>query len=383
MPPAKGKPPNRRQSEREVFHMKHTARKGFTLIELIIVLALFSIIMYSVVQLLGPISKFFVRSSNFENTTACVDNLRRAIENNLKYADRVRVYAGYEPYVYANDTITGTDGVTITYKKTDFATTKETDGVTSNLKVGGVGLQNHVNDFYNEFFKDRKLLGTNGKIYVMVFDNTEIVSDLQLMSNCGLLSDFTDNALNRGRIVLYEYDFNSYAPSFNTAQGDTNCTPWYVNQKLYSNFEYTYNIGSSDDFTLDTDPSFNPQSCSIRIHMTEIAKQGDGLARIDTEDTRDTVSSFAMKNVLKPQTNKTYPVAAEDYVLEPNPAAAAASKLDKYIVTRRPKRFMSIRTNTDPDPFNGFYFIYTLPETVGDDVGSDTEYKDAIDALAP
>ena len=72
--------------------------KGFTLIELVIVLALFSIVMFSVLQLLDPVSKFFVRSSNYETTTACIDNIKRAIEGNLKYADRVRVFSGYEAF---------------------------------------------------------------------------------------------------------------------------------------------------------------------------------------------------------------------------------------------------------------------------------------------
>ena len=78
--------------------------KGFTLLELIIVMAIFSIIMYSAVQLLAPVSKFFVRSSNFENTTACMDNMRRCIEGNLKYADRVRAYNSFVPYTYNDAT---------------------------------------------------------------------------------------------------------------------------------------------------------------------------------------------------------------------------------------------------------------------------------------
>ena len=47
--------------------------KGFTLVELVIVMALFSLIMFSVLQLLIPVSRFFVRSGNFESATACMD----------------------------------------------------------------------------------------------------------------------------------------------------------------------------------------------------------------------------------------------------------------------------------------------------------------------
>ena len=50
--------------------------KAFTLVELVIVMGMFTIIMFSVLQLLDPVSKFFVRSSNFEYTTACVDNIK-------------------------------------------------------------------------------------------------------------------------------------------------------------------------------------------------------------------------------------------------------------------------------------------------------------------
>ena len=136
--------------------------KGFTLVELVIVMALFSLIMFSVLQLLTPVSKFFVRSANFETTTACLDNMKRAIEGNLKYADRVRCYVNFNPYEAPHASITEAD-----YEPS-------------------ADLMAHVQDFYDEFFGRRKsanaqdlagedglrqYIDCRGTIYVLVFDN--------------------------------------------------------------------------------------------------------------------------------------------------------------------------------------------------------------------
>ena len=127
-----GLPLPRRNQEGGRGRMMKKVRKGFTLLELIIVMALFSIVMYGVLMFLLPVSKFFVRASNFETTTACVDNMKRAIEGNLKYADRVHAYSGY-----------GTDTIDANVEK-----------------------------FWEEYFKDRMLMDCKGEIRVMVFDST-------------------------------------------------------------------------------------------------------------------------------------------------------------------------------------------------------------------
>ena len=140
---------------------KSKKHSGFTLLELIIVMALFTIIMYSAVQLMQPVSKYFVRSSNYESSTACVDNMKRAIEGNLKYADRVRVYADYNPYM--------DDPYYPEYS--DPAKTIAKASLPASYEPSAT-LLSHVNEFYTDFFMNRQFIDNSGTIYAMVFDNT-------------------------------------------------------------------------------------------------------------------------------------------------------------------------------------------------------------------
>lgn len=68
--------------------------KGFTLIELIIVLAIFGIILSVVMSLIDPVSKVMKRASTKERTAAYSDNICEYITNSVTYARFVRIYEG-------------------------------------------------------------------------------------------------------------------------------------------------------------------------------------------------------------------------------------------------------------------------------------------------
>jgi prepilin-type N-terminal cleavage/methylation domain-containing protein len=70
---------------------KYTSR-GFTLIELIIVLAIFGVLMVGVISLIDPVSKIMTKASTSASTSAAVDNMRRTIDSSLRYARYVDVY---------------------------------------------------------------------------------------------------------------------------------------------------------------------------------------------------------------------------------------------------------------------------------------------------
>jgi prepilin-type N-terminal cleavage/methylation domain-containing protein len=321
--------------------VKKHKRKGFTLVELIIVIALFSFIMYSVLQLMGPVSKFFVRSSNFQDTTACMDNIQRAIEGNLKYADRVRVYSGYSPYTYTN-----AGGA----KTSDYEPTAD--------------LKDKVEDFYNEFFQDRKPLCCKGSIYVLVFDNTEIISDAQL-ANLSNFQDYTGKGYNKGKMVLYRFDFNNYnAIPFNkdavnyTGTGEDR--GWYVNRQMYGNFDYEYTFSD-----------FNPADISLEVRATEIRKTENGLVREPRKQADesgytkpDITATFSMKNVLDMNNRRAdgAPAASLDYITK---QTADPDILKRYEFAESVARYASM-DKLDPAEFDGFYFIYTVPEQIED-----------------
>ncbi len=68
--------------------------KGFTLIELIIVLAIFGLILTIVMSLIDPVSKVMKKATTRERTAAYADNICEYITNSLTYAKFMRVYEG-------------------------------------------------------------------------------------------------------------------------------------------------------------------------------------------------------------------------------------------------------------------------------------------------
>lgn len=79
-----------RSMKQEVDRMPRKV-KGFTLIELIVVMATFSIIMFGAMSLMNPVNKVFVTTSRTESVSAAADNIRRYLELNLRYAECVTI----------------------------------------------------------------------------------------------------------------------------------------------------------------------------------------------------------------------------------------------------------------------------------------------------
>ena len=68
--------------------------KGFTLVELIVVMAIFGILMMAVMQILTPLNKLSKRATIQEANAAAVDNIKNYFESSLRYADCVEVNVG-------------------------------------------------------------------------------------------------------------------------------------------------------------------------------------------------------------------------------------------------------------------------------------------------
>ena len=68
--------------------------KGFTLVELIIVIAIFAIIMTLVMSLIDPVAKIMNKTSIRERTAAYADNISEYIDNSLHYSEYMRVFNG-------------------------------------------------------------------------------------------------------------------------------------------------------------------------------------------------------------------------------------------------------------------------------------------------
>ncbi|MDE5583424.1 MAG: prepilin-type N-terminal cleavage/methylation domain-containing protein [Ruminococcus sp.] len=68
--------------------------KGFTLVELIVVMAVFGLIMLGALRLLDPVNRMMKSASIQESNTATVDNIKRYFEGTLRYANAVYVHNG-------------------------------------------------------------------------------------------------------------------------------------------------------------------------------------------------------------------------------------------------------------------------------------------------
>lgn len=359
--------------------------KGFTLVELIMVLALFSIIMYSVLQLMDPVSKFFVRSSNYESNTSCIDNIKRVVEGNLKYANRIQAVYGYKPY---ND--------------------RDKADISADVKT-------RVGAFYEKYFQNRKATDSAGYIYVLALDNTSL-SDAKLKDYKDITS-FNEAGKNSGKIILYKFWYDNYG-GFDTKERvvDTAMTQeeaadpdeksikeasppefasdvtintvtqdWYVNQKMYGNYEYRFDLGMVEQeldedgkpvtvmmadgtekpvmktTTPGSDDTFNPTDFALTISMRELHtdKNADGGLVRENAFGRAT-STFSMKNVL--DASRGYQYVAVDYVLQ----CDDENVIDMQYTLKDDKaepRYSPMIRNLDEKEYDGMYFIYTLADT--------------------
>lgn len=67
-------------------------KSGFTLVELIIVMAIFSILLVGAISLVGPVQKIFKNTSHSEKIGSYINNTQKYIEDSLKYAEYLWVY---------------------------------------------------------------------------------------------------------------------------------------------------------------------------------------------------------------------------------------------------------------------------------------------------
>ncbi len=357
---------------------------AFTLIETIIVMAIFSMIMFSVMQLMDPVSKYFVRGSNFENSTACLDNMRRCIEGNLMYADRIHAYAGFEPYIYTDGSV-----------DIDGDGSPDISGVKVSTYAPSPVLKQQVSDFHSTYFKDRVCFDASGTIYVLCFDNTEIISDSSL-KNLTRLSSYNDMRLNQGKMLLYGFSYNaakdgSGEVAYTLDLDHPTITEWTVNQKLYGNFDYTFYLGidgkKSDGAggqVLMTDPAelvsnYNMifTDCKIHISVTEVKRGATGqLERAGVAASyQNTYASFILENALQygetaftniPQMDtkilydrtKNYADITAYKRISIDQVQQLAKMGDASLST-----YNSIAALSQSGPVSSFYFIFTTPDS--------------------
>jgi len=66
--------------------------KGFTLVEMLVVIAIFGMIMAVALGLLDPIGRIFKNSNRARDRESISENMRRYVEDQIQYADRIQVF---------------------------------------------------------------------------------------------------------------------------------------------------------------------------------------------------------------------------------------------------------------------------------------------------
>lgn len=70
-------------------NMKKNVKKGFTLVELVIVMAIMSILLVAVMSMTAPASRIFKRTSVGDNSYSIANNIENYLKRNLEYAENV------------------------------------------------------------------------------------------------------------------------------------------------------------------------------------------------------------------------------------------------------------------------------------------------------
>lgn len=225
--------------------------KGFTLVELIIVMAIFGILMTAIMQIIDPLDKLSRRASIQEANSAAVDNIKTYFEGTLRYADCIEVCNGgltdnYD-VLFAND-----------------------PGAAKPSDVGSVeskAVINFINNHYTNRF-DEKNEQLKGKVYMLKIDNA-----------------------NGGHVSEYKWDFTAgYTYTEYDEDGEELSQPSRVNASI-SNFKETTDVINSvyyRDYSFFITPGFN-----------EMVTQSDsgGLA---TSDDAKSVYYASVEKKLKP-----------------------------------------------------------------------------------
>lgn len=176
------------------------ALKGFTLIELVVVVAVFGLLIAATLSFVTPTRNVYKSASEYAGASGMVDNVRRIIEDNLRFANRMDVYAGPD--------VSGGEEAYV---------------------------QARVNELRHKFHLDDSSRVTFGRdrVYVMKIDNPEEAQ----------FPGFAGGSQKPGRISIWQYD--------NGTRNMANSKEWAMAEGVYD--EYSFSLSFGINFTTHTE----------------------------------------------------------------------------------------------------------------------------------
>lgn len=276
--------------------------KAFTLIELIIVMAIFTGIAVGAMAMIKPAMKLFNNTAELEKSSADADNIRRYIEDNLRYADRLFNCIGFDDF----SSIEKDSYDLILYDSiSDSALpTPKTDQP----------ILTYFNDLYFPY-------SSPDNIYVMEIDNGDI---------------FAPGGM--GKITIYKFDSGTLSKESE------------ANSDYYNKYSFNINFG---DNTSGSYSGLNTPSREIYIDIFKIRNTADSNGKyyddilLDSSSSHDITSALYMIN------------------LERNLDVIIGEKSDGTpVFNEHVSRLVTIE-NPSPDANSKYYFIYTVPKIIG------------------
>lgn len=176
--------------------------KGFTLIELVIVMAIFGVLMVSVMSIITPLNRIAKKASIQEANTAAVDNVKLFLEGSIRYSDCLEVFNG--------DLVDRSGNILL---KPDNSPDQET------------AVKNFIINHYNNRTDPGTDKPLTGKVRILKIDNDPTKSD------------------GRGHIYETEYDFTA---GYTYYKVDDNATEKDALNRVYKTGTTDYDLGTVD-----------------------------------------------------------------------------------------------------------------------------------------
>jgi len=107
--------------------------KGFTLVELLVVMAIFSVLMTAALALTTPVSRMYKNTALSEKTYSYSHNIQEYLQNTLEYSDNLYVYTSDELGTYAGNL----QDLAEEYRKTHYDNLVTTDDGSSHRFIRG------------------------------------------------------------------------------------------------------------------------------------------------------------------------------------------------------------------------------------------------------
>jgi len=291
--------------------------KGFTLVELIVVIAVFGLLMAAALSLLQPINGVFRSTATYAEGSAMVDNVSKYVEDNLRYSNRLWIF----------------DSVSVADESTFV------DDYTK--KMEGQFLLNNP-DKASQPVPDEK-------IYVMKIDNPEI-------SKADLEADtLAKTYLGSGRITLWTYDVAT--SSWIAANGSSSGSPVRnkesaVNPAFYNEYSYTTTLQEGY-----SDSSKDVSNLYLKLNLFYNEKPHDA-SRPLINTNLNNVISFPLVNLVSNQS-----VLQEQIFVK---VGGTVDKDNPISVFRY--NYLTASTAADANIVDGvdIYFVFTKPPHIED-----------------